>query len=398
VSDGTPLWNSAGVARLLEGTCTAPIAGKLLVTDTWLTTIITTGLSSSKTSQDAAGPPLYPQDTLIYTVTVVNVGSGPTQTNVIIADSIPASTTFVAGSAQSNGDVTFIGNEVIAHIDQLEPGQTLTLTFEVAVDPGTGGDTITNQAHLASDQWPDPPQPAPTTDQVTGLVPDLTLNKWADPDTSVEREAWTQYHFQITNTGDVALTAVDVWDDKLGFVGEVFDLPPGGTQHFTRSKQLFQDTHNVATATAQVAGFPGSVSATDDVYFDFIESPGLSLALDVSVWPDLIPGSQIVTYTYHLTNTSHDWMEEGLVTDTLYVADTMYVELITSGLSLAPGASYTHVITRWIATTTVNVARAWGTDRLGINAAAATDSAQVIVSPLGPLNVKLIYLPVIMKK
>jgi uncharacterized repeat protein (TIGR01451 family) len=397
VSDGTPLRNVAGVGRLLEGACTAPIAGELLITDTWWTTVITTGLSASKVSQDTTGPPLYPQDTLIYTVTVVNVGSGPTQTNVIISDSIPVSTTFVPGSAQSNGDVTFTGNEVIAQIDQLGPRQTLTLTFEVAVDPGTDGDTIINQAHITSDQQPDPPQPGPTIDQVTSLVPDLTLNKWADPDASVEGEAWTQYRFQITNTGDVVLTGVEIGDDKLGFVGEVPDLPPGGTQLFTRSKQLFQDTHNVATATAQAAGFPRSVSATSDAYFDFIESPGLSLALDVSVRPDRIPGGQTVTYTYELTNTSHDWLEEGVVTDTLYATDTEYVELITSGLSLAPGATYTRVLTRWIATTTINVVHAWGTDRLGINAATASDSAQVVVNPLGPLNTKLIYFPVIMK-
>jgi uncharacterized repeat protein (TIGR01451 family) len=394
-SHGTPLWNEAGVARLVEGTCMAPIAGKLLATDTWLTTIITAGLSANKVSQDATGPPLYPQDTLIYTVTVVNGGSGPTQTNVIIADSIPASTTFVAGSAQSNGEATLVGDDVIAQIDQLGPGQVLTLSFEVAVDPGTGGDTITNQALVASDQQPDPPQPGPTTDQVTGLVPGLTLNKWAEPDASVEGEAWTQYRFQITNTGDVALTAVQVSDDKLGFVGAVLDLPPGGTRLFTRSKQLFQDTHNVATATAQAAGFPGSVSATDDAYFDFIESPGLSLALDVSVQPDWIFAGQAVTYTYHLVNTSHDWMEEGVITDTLYASDTVHVELITSGLSLAPGASYTHVLTRWIAITTVNVARAWGTDRLGVNVATATDSAKVVVNPFGPLNETFIYLPVI---
>jgi uncharacterized repeat protein (TIGR01451 family) len=405
VSDGTPLWNEAGIARLLEGTCTAPIAGELLITDTWLTTIITTGLSASKASQDATGPPLYPQDTLIYTVTVVNMGTGPTQTNVIIADSIPASTTFVVGSAQSNGDVTLTGNEVIAQIDQLGPRQTLTLTFEVAVDPGTGGDTITNQAHIASDQQPDPRQPAPTTDQVTSLVPALALSKWVDYQghdalQPPPPEPFVTYHYQVTNTGDVALIDIKVWDDKLSPTRGFFSVPgllPGETYTFMLLEQLAQDTHNVATATARAIGFPGSVSATDDAYFDFIESPGLSLALDVSVQPDRIPGGQIVTYTYRLTNTSHDWLGEGLVTDTLSANGTVYEELITSGLSLAPGASYTHVVPRWIATTTVNVARAWGTDRLGINVATATDSAQVIVNPFGPLNEKFIYLPVIMK-
>ncbi len=405
VSGGTPLWNMAGVTRLLEGTCTAPITGELLITDTWLTTIITTGLTANKVSQDATGPPLYPEDTLIYTVTVVNAGAVPTQTNVIITDGIPASTTFVAGSARSNGSVTLTDNEVIARIDQLGLGQALTLTFEVAINPGTVGDTIINQAHVASDQQPDPPQPAPTTDQVTCLVPGLALNKWVDYQghdalQPPPLEPFVTYHFQVTNTGDVMLTDIRVWDDKLSPIRGFFSVPdllPGGTYTFMPQEQLSQDTHNVATATARVAGFPGSVSATDDAYFDFIESPGLSLALDVSVQPDWIPEGQIVTYTYQLTNTSRDWMEEGLVTDTLYVTDTAHEELITSSLSLAPGASYTRFLTRWITATTVNVVHAWGTDRLSVNVATATDSAQVIVSPLGPVNARFIYLPLIMK-
>lgn len=397
VPDGTPLLNAAGVGQVSEGTCIAPIAGDLLVTDTWLTNIITTGLSASKVSQDTSGPPLYPNDTLIYTVTLVNAGAVSTQTHVTITDSIPASTTLVTGSERSNGEIMFTDNALSTRLDQLGPGQTLTLTFEVTVSPGAGGNTIINQAYIASDQQPDPPQPAPTTDQVTGLVPAVALSKWADPDASTEGEAWTQYNFQITNTGEVALTAIEVWDDKLGFVGGVSDLPVGGTQLFTPSKQLFQDTHNVATVTAQAPGFPAPVSATDDTYFDFIESPGLSLSLDVSVQPDRILTSQTVTYTYHLTNTSGDWMEEGVITDTLFGADTLQEELIASGLSLAPGTSYTRVITRWIITTTRNVVFGWGIDRLGVNVATATDSAQVVVVRPTPMYTRVMYFPVIMK-
>ncbi|RLC91978.1 MAG: hypothetical protein DRI77_13325, partial [Chloroflexi bacterium] len=141
------------------------------------------------------------------------------------------------------------------------------------------------------------------------------------------------------------------------------------------------NTYNVATATAHAPNFPTLLSATDDAYFDFIE--GLAVTLAVSAQPETIPAAQIVSYTYRLTNTGDDWLEGGVITDTVY-GD------IASGLSLPPGASYTHVITRPVVTTTVNVACAWGTDRLG-TPVTATDSATVTV------GMWKTYLPLVVK-
>ena len=360
----------------------------------------------AKTAVDLNGALLYPDDEVEYQVIVTNTHATYAQSNVAISDPVPASTALVAGSVTCSPGA-ICGESaglVTATTGSLGPGEVLTLTFRVTVDPDTGGNTITNQARVASDQQPVPLQTPPVTDVVTTLMPALTLSKWADPDASQWSDTWTQYHFQITNTGDVPLTAIQIWDDQLSPSVGPFDVPDlavGEGYIVTRWWPIYGDTYNVATATAQAPGFPHLVYATDDAYFDVVE--GLSLALDVSVQPEVIPAGRMVTYTYRLTNVSNDWMEGGIITDTLY-GD------IASGLSLAPGESYTRIFMRSVSATAVNVAYAWGTDRLG-TPVTATDRAKVTVGtqpmhsiylPLvakaaGGVQMQSIYLPVVMK-
>jgi len=147
------------------------------------------------------------------------------------------------------------------------------------------------------------------------------------------------------------------------------------------------DVTNVATVTARALGFPDLLSASDDAFFDAIRP--LNLAFDVSVEPEVIPGAQTVTYTYRLTNIGTEWMVGGTITDTQW-------GLIAGGLELAPGAVYTQIATQWIATTTVDVARARGFNLLGVGAS-ATDSATVTVGALAG-STHTLYLPIIMRR
>ena len=360
----------------------------------------------AKTAVDLNGALLYPGDEVEYQVIVTNTHATYAQSNVTISDPVPASTALVAGSVTCSPGATCgeSGGLVTATTGSLGPDEVLTLIFRVTVNPDTGGSTIINQARVASDQQPVPLQTPPVTDVVTTLMPALTLSKWADPAASQWSDTWTQYHFQITNTGDVMLTAIQIWDDQLSPSVGPFDVPDlsvGEDYIVTRWWPIYGDTYNVATATAQAPGFPHLVYATDDAYFDVVE--GLSLALDVSVQPEVIPTGQMVTYTYRLTNVSNDWMEGGIITDTVY-GD------IASGLSLAPGESYTRIFMRSVSATAVNVAYAWGTDWLG-TPVTATDRAKVTVGtqPMhsiylpvvakaaGGVQVQSIYLPVVMK-
>jgi len=339
----------------------------------------------TKTAVDLDGAPLYPGDEIEYRVLVTNPSIYHSHYNITVSDPVPTHTTLVTGSVACSPWATCgtSAGVVTATAASLGPGGALTLTFHVTVNAGAGGYTITNQAVAGSDQQFEPTQSLPTSNPVTAL-PGLTLSKWAAPSASRWADTWTQYHFLVTNTGGVTLTSIQIWDDQLGpKIGpfSVPDLAVGEGYLVTRWWPVNGNTYNVATATAHAPNFPTLLSATDDAYFDFIE--GLAVTLAVSAQPETIPAAQIVSYTYRLTNTGNDWLEGGVITDTVY-GD------IASGLSLPPGASYTHVITRPVVTTTVNVACAWGTDRLG-TPVTATDSATVTV------GMWRIYLPLVVK-
>jgi hypothetical protein len=263
-----------------------------------------------------------------------------------------------------------------------------TLTFRVTVDLGTGGATITNQAQVASDQQPNPPQPPPTADAVTTPAPGLVLDKWAAPDRGSD-DSWTEYHFLVTNTGNMPLTDIQIWDDHLSpIIGplNVPDLSPGEPYVVSRWWPMSADVTNVATVTAHALGFPDPLSASDDAFFDAVHP--LNLAFDVSVEPEVMLEAQTVTYTYRLTNTGTELMVGGTITDTHW-------GVIASGLELAPGAAYTQIVTQLIVTTTTNVALARGFNLLGVEAAIA-DSATVTVSALAD-DTRTLYLPIIIR-
>ncbi len=341
-------------------------------------------LAIAKAAVDLSSAPLYPGDVLEYRVVVTNSDVHYSHYNVAVSDELPTYTTPVTGSVGcSPGAVCGqSGDLVTATVASLDPGGVLTLTFQVTVDPGTSGYTITNRADAVSEQQSEPTRSLTTTNVVTTALPSMTLSKWMSPHASERPDTWTEYYFRVANTGDVPLNAVQIWDDQISpLVGPLHipDLSVGETYTATRWWPVYLDVCNVATATAHVTGFAGTVQATAAACYDFIE--GLSLALDVSVQPAMILHPQIVTYTYHLTNTGNDWLEGGTI------SDTVYGDIVTA-LTLAPGESYTCILTQPVTVTTVNVASAWGTDRLGAPVS-AVDSAKVFVAS------SRLYLPLI---
>jgi uncharacterized repeat protein (TIGR01451 family) len=349
------------------------------------TTPVTLGLISSKSSRDVTGPPLYPGDQIEYLVVVTNTHPTNTYNDVTIADPLPASTALLGSpSCPAWATCYEAGGTVIATASSLGPGQVLSLVFEVLVDSDTAGDTITNQAQVTASAFSDLPQPPPTADPVTTLWPSLALRKWADPEVSPSPDDWTKYSYVVTNTGNVLLTGVQVWDDRISpKIGPyiVPDLSAGQVYTIEQWWPMAWDTPNVATATATTAGFPGFVYATAAAYYDVIQ--GLSLTLQVSAFPEYIPAAQVVTYTYQLTNIGDDWLEDGVITDTVYGP-------IASGITLAPGESHATTLLQTVSDTTENWAYARGVDRLE-NPIVVSDSAVV------RLDWRFLYLPLVFK-
>ncbi len=124
---------------------------------------------------DLGSPGLVdPGDTLRYTITVQNSGTVPS-TGVVLTDSVPANTTYVANSTfldglpvgQPDGGVPPLASGIdISSSDltpplpgpgagTISPGESAVLRFDLRVNPGTpGGTVISNQAVVDTVQLP----------------------------------------------------------------------------------------------------------------------------------------------------------------------------------------------------------------------------------------------------
>ena len=99
---------------------------------------------------------VQPGDRIVYTVLITNTGPGAAQ-QVTISDTIPTDTTYVPGSASSNGTLT-VGNPLLAGMNPLQAGGVFTLSFTVIVNQNPVGFEIVNQAGIQA-QGVDPPDP-----------------------------------------------------------------------------------------------------------------------------------------------------------------------------------------------------------------------------------------------
>jgi uncharacterized repeat protein (TIGR01451 family) len=120
-------------------------------------------LSITKTdsrNQVSTGSPLQ------YTIEVTNDGPS-VASSVEVTDVLPSSLQFVTGSS-TLGTVNNDGNAVTVDIDQLNPGQTATITLDTIV-VGSDIGTITNTADVSAAE-PDPDESNNAATEETDLV------------------------------------------------------------------------------------------------------------------------------------------------------------------------------------------------------------------------------------
>jgi uncharacterized repeat protein (TIGR01451 family) len=117
-------------------------------------------------------------DTVIYTVSIVNLGGAPA-TGVTFDDTPDAATTLVAGSVTTTRGTVVSGNgggdtAISVDVGTLAPTEGVTITYRVVVDdPLPDGATLVNQG-LVSDDDPDTPD-QPTDDPTTPEPDDPTV-------------------------------------------------------------------------------------------------------------------------------------------------------------------------------------------------------------------------------
>ncbi len=106
----------------------------------------------TKTGEDINGGLLVPGDEILWTITVTNTGITPT-TNVMVYDTVPQYTTYVADSITGQGADDSGNPDLQWSVGTMEIDETQVLTFKSSVDAGTpNGTEIRNQAAVESDQ------------------------------------------------------------------------------------------------------------------------------------------------------------------------------------------------------------------------------------------------------
>ena len=99
-----------------------------------------------------------PGDTLEYQIFITNSGSSPLHDVRIDDDPIPANTTIVVGSVYTSQGVVLDEDPVTVNIGTVDPGDVITVRFQVLIGPNppvVDGTIISNQANVTSTELPD---------------------------------------------------------------------------------------------------------------------------------------------------------------------------------------------------------------------------------------------------
>lgn len=223
------------------------------------------------------------------------------------------------------------------------------------------------------------------------IRPDIDVRVTPDQ-TMIHSGHAVTFTYQVTNTGDITLTAVTLVDDN-GTPGDSSDdhmicenvsLAVDATETYSRRVTLNQQITMLATAT----GLPpvgNDVTASDWTTVRVI-SPRIDLS--VTVHPTIIGVGELVTYTYQITNTGDVTLTGVTVVDDNGTPgnsddDFTVCEYVALPSVATESCNYSVALTQ----TTTNVAVVTGRDPLGLD---VTDSD----STTAMVGVQ-IYLPIV---
>jgi uncharacterized repeat protein (TIGR01451 family) len=219
------------------------------LSDSAQTTVTAPIMTVSKTANVATADP---GDTIIYTITYVNSGTG-TAANVIVTDTLTAYVTLV----QTTPAYTSYTNNILTWELGTVAGKTSgTITVEVTVKAGTNDDTIiVNTVVLEyTDVNDNPYDKEVDTASVEVTAPIMTFSKSVDKTTTYTGDT-LKYTLSYENSGDGVATDVTIVDTLPGHTSFV----TASTTPTTESGQVL--TWNIGT----VSGNSGVQTITIEV-------------------------------------------------------------------------------------------------------------------------------------
>jgi len=307
VGDGTTLTNTAAVTSDEE---TTPVEDE--------------GSLDVDTEADMAiektGEPGYTAgENYTWHLRVRNLGPSNAE-NVVVADPLPAGTTFVSTTAPC----AHAGGEVKCALGDQPPSFDQTYDVTVKVDPGATASPLSNTATVETDT--DDPEPAndeSTFGPTAGSLADVWVEKSVAPET-IDRKQQTTFTLVVGNDGPSTARNVELEDPLpagLEFVsadeppcshtGNLVecafgDMPPGDEETVQITvKGVANDEHdNVATVSTTTSEPPGGGKPNSDEA-TVVVGPVADLALE-KTGPATVAADGQLTWTLKATNNGED--------------------------------------------------------------------------------------------
>jgi uncharacterized repeat protein (TIGR01451 family) len=268
-----------------------------------------TDLAISKTGPVA----LIPGGTVTYTLTVRNNGTG-NSSGFVVNDTVPATLTNVASPDPA---CTVTGNAVRCVGGRLLAGATTTYTITASI-PANIASGVTNTATVTANE--EDPTPGNNTSTTAAVIARIGLVKHAGTAIDVNTNGLTDagdtiaYTFDVTNTGQIALSAITVNDPKIGAVTcPQADLAVGATATCSAATPYTITTGDVTggavenTATATGTTPDGDdITSTPSTTSTPTTAPNPRIAIVKSASePATSAAGESVAYSFLVTNTGN---------------------------------------------------------------------------------------------
>ncbi len=290
------------------------------VTDTVTDTVGYPILGLDKTAQDAGGGYFAPGETITYTIVVSNSNLTAPATDVVISDTVPASTTYIVGSI-SGGDVRDDSNPPVLSwtVNSLAANNPVTLTFAVTISTAaTDGLKIVNTADVTGSNVITPA--ADTVTSTVQFVPPLTVTISGPTEGAVA-------------TGHIFMATVlpPTTTIPLTYTWQATDQAPtvNGNQSSLFNTILYSwPTTGVKVITVTVANGAGAVSNTHTITISYMADLGLSKMVN-NVTPQ---EGERITYTITLASSGPNKATNVVVSDTLPLNVTFAASTTNKGV------------------------------------------------------------------
>ncbi len=242
----------------------------------------------------------------------------------------------------------------------LVPGasETFTATYTITQDDVNAGTPITNTATLSATPVRGS-LPAVTADESVAVIapaPNSSLTKTASKTSDAVAGDVITYSYLFTNTGNVTLNNVSIFDVHNGsgtlspITPATVSLDPGDDQTFTATYTITQadiDAGTAITNTATANAAPAGGTYTPATAYESVSlaaaNPALTMAKTASDTTGVQVGD-VITYSYAVENTGNVSMSAVSVSDVHSGAGTLSA-ITPASVDLAPGDTQTFTAT-----------------------------------------------------